>query len=258
MSTFLFLQFEKLTNPINMLKSSQMPDNAALESKKITRRRAKASNIEEETTSTPLSPKVLNPISEAFTDLINKITQYRSLFEKLQKEIEEIKLAWLKEQKDREVERSREKESYDYEIQRQRKLDQDAFNDKKATWEKELQDQKDTLAKDKKELEQLRILVANFDKEKENAIKEATDALLRQLTSQFETASKLKEQEVKSEKEILSLKIANLTAENSRQSQEIAALKQALDEATRQVKEIALKVIEGRTPPTPFPEKPAS
>lgn len=233
-----------------------MLDEPALEPKKVTRRRAKPAVSEEETASAPLSPKNLNPISDAFNDLINKITQTQSVFEKLQKEIEEVKLAWAKEQKDRETEKGREKESYDYEIQRQRKLDQDAFNDKKSAWEKELQDQKDALAKDKKELEQLRVLVANFDREKEKAVKEATDLLSRDLSGQFDTANKLREQEVKSEKDLLALKISNLTAENSRQSQEIAVLKQALDQATSQVKEIAVKVIEGHTPPQSSPDKP--
>lgn len=228
-----------------------MSDDTPLEPKKTTRRKTKTATSEEKTATAPLSQKNLNPISDAFTDLINKITQHQQIFEHLQKEIEEVKLAWAKEQKDREIERLREKESYDYEIQRQRKLDQDAFNDKKSDWEKYLQDQKDVLAKEKKELEQLRILVANFDKEKEKAVKEATDAISRQLTSQFETANKLREQEVKSEKDLLALKISNLTAENSRQSQEIIALKQALDETTREVKEIAVKVIEGRGPSNP-------
>lgn len=235
-----------------------MPDEPSEEPKKTTRRKTKAAVSEEEAFPAPLSQKNLNPTSDTFSDLINKITQHQSLFEKLQKEIEEVKLAWSKEQKDREAERSREKESYDYEIQRQRKLDQDAFNDKKSSWEKCLQDQKDALAKDKKELEQLRILVAGFDKEKEKTIKEATDTVSKQLTSQFETVNKLREQEVKSEKDLLALKTSNLTTENSRQSQEIASLKQALDEATRQVKEIAVKVIEGRTPPQPPQEKPLS
>lgn len=240
-----------------MLQSSHMSDEPALEPKKTTRRRTKSAVSEEETVPAPLSPKNLNPISDAFADLINKITQTQSVFEKLQKEIEEVKIAWVQEQKDRETERTREKESYDYETQRQRKLDQDAFNDKKVSWEKELQDQKDAVLKEKKELEQLRVLVANFDREKEKAVKDATDSLSRQLTDQFDTVNKLRDQEVKSEKDLLALKISNLTAENSRQSQEIIALKQALDQATSQVKEIAVKVIEGRTPPQPSPDKPA-
>ena len=49
---------------------------------------------------------------------------------------------------------------------------------------------------------------------------------------------------MKSEKELLVLKITNLTQENSRQSNEIAVLKKSLEEATRQLKDVAVKVIE--------------
>lgn len=89
--------------------------------------------------------------------------------------------------------------------------------------------------------------MAGYEAEKNQAVKEAQNAAGQQLTGRFETERKLREQEVKSDKEILNLRIANLTAENSRQKTEIDSLKKALDEATRQVKEIAVKVIESRS-----------
>lgn len=51
------------------------------------------------------------------------------------------------------------------------------------------------------------------------------------------------------------MKVANLEAENSRLNKEIEILKKSLDEATRQVKEIAVKVIEsGQPKPQPAQE----
>ena len=83
--------------------------------------------------------------------------------------------------------------------------------------------------------------------EKEKAVAEAQEILQEELVYKFETERKLKEQENKSEKDILNLKIANLTSENNRLNGEIGILKKALEEATRQVKEIAVKVIESGT-----------
>lgn len=69
-----------------------------------------------------------------------------------------------------------------------------------------------------------------FDSQKDQAVQDAQEKLEKELSGQFDTERKLKEQEVK--------------AENSRLTKEIEILKRSLDEATRQVKEIAVKVIE--------------
>lgn len=88
-------------------------------------------------------------------------------------------------------------------------------------------------------------MVRGFESEKEKAV---TKALQKELTSAFETEKKLREQEFKAEKELLNLKISNLIIENSRQANEIETLKKALDDTTRQIKEVAAKVIESGSP----------
>lgn len=237
--------------------------------KKTTRtRKAATAPVDENTTPAPkLSPPSAHSPIDTFTLLINQLNQQRNEFENLQKEIAAVRELWLKEQKDHEtevntgnqqqdLERKREEETYLYEKAREHKRYEDEFVDKKATWEKQLQQQKEALEKDRQELENLRKLVAGFEAEKSQAVKEAQNADEQQLTGKFETERKLREQEVKSDKEMLNLRIANLTAENSRQKTEIDSLKKALDEATRQVKEIAVKVIESRSsiPHTPSSE----
>lgn len=54
----------------------------------------------------------------------------------------------------------------------------------------------------------------------------------------------LRDQEVKAEKDLLNMKISNLETDNLRLIKETEVLKRSLDEAARQVKEIAVKVIE--------------
>lgn len=197
---------------------------------------------------------------DPFAGLIKNVSDLQSEFERLQKEITQTKESWIVEQKTRakeigdrniqeELERKRNKESYEYETARKRKQEEDEFADKKANWEKQLKDQQETLDKEKAELAELRKLVAGFESEKEEAISLAQEILQKELVSKFETEKRLKEQENKSEKDILNLKISNLTTENNKLNAEIAILKKALEEATRQVKDIAVKVIESGTKP---------
>lgn len=211
--------------------------------------------------------KQLKTQEEAFLDLIAAISNAKDEFIALQKQITETREVWEKERKrheeevreqiqQEEVERRREKESYEYETQRARKQIEDEFSEKRVKWEKELASKKEELEQDKKELEELRKHVAGFEGEMQKAVKDACSALEEELTDEFSTKEKMREQEFKAEKEILALRITNLTSENARQTQEIASLKSSLEEATRQLKDVAVKVIESSSPKQPFPQEP--
>lgn len=199
--------------------------------------------------------KNLKAYEESFVNLLNTINASKEEFSALQKEIADIKESWVKEQKDRqtlfaqnqeqeEVARKRENETYNYETALSRKKDEDEFLEKKAKWERELENRKEELAKEKSELENLRKIAQNFDQEKEKAVKEACGLLQKQLQDVYVTEKRLREQEIKSEKELLALKITNLTQDNVRQAQEIAVLKKSLEEAATKLKDVAVKVIE--------------
>lgn len=221
-----------------------------------TSKKSEESPLLEPTPST--APKPISK-TDPFTILIQEISKLQTEFEKLQKEISQAKEAWSLEQRNHEQEiadrnhqeevtRKRDRETYEYEMSRRQKQAEDEFTDKKAAWEKALNEQKETIEKDKKELEELRKVVGNFEAEQEKAIAATQANLRKELTTNFETEKKLREQEMKAEKEILTLKINNVTAEASRQAAEIDDLKKALDEATKQVKDIAVKVIEASSP----------
>lgn len=201
------------------------------------------------------SPKTLKAKEDVFLDFLQKVNELKEEFVNLQKEITETKEAWHKEQKDHEVllkerdqqeevEIKREKEAYEYEVAKKRRQEEDVFLEKKTKWEKELQERKNEIETDKKELEELRKQVTAFEDQKEKAVKEATALLQKQLQETFANERKLREQEVKSERELLMLRIENLAKENTRQSQEIELLKKSLDTAARELKEVAVKVIE--------------
>lgn len=208
------------------------------------------------------SSKTPNSLEDAFTKLTGMITATREDYESLKKQIAEVKETWDKEQRDHKVQiaevnqqeeltRKREKEMYDYELSLARKKAEDEFEERKNKWEKELQARKEEIAKEKEELEFLRKQVAGFEEEKEKVVKEASLRLQKELTERFLTEKKLREQEVKSEKELLAFKITNLTSENTRLTNEIVMLKKSLENSTSQLKDVAVKVIESSSASKP-------
>lgn len=234
-----------------------MDEDATTVKKPIrTRKTVKTTPDESEITTLPstISTTSIN-LTDSFSNLIDQITKSRAQFDNLQSEMENTRKIWKQEKQDREIERQREEETYQYNLSLSRKRIEDEFADKKLAWEKELAGKKEQMEKEKQELEMLRKQVAEFDSQIQTAVKQAEDSLRSDLTAEFEAEKKLREQETKSEKEILGLKIEGLSAEVKRQSEEITVLKRSLDQAQSQVKDIAVKVIEGGTPKTQTPQE---
>lgn len=232
-----------------------MPIKSTAKTKKST-----ASFVPEETVLETAPAVKTTAKSDSFAAIIKSIFELQSEFEVLQKEISQTEEAWLVEQKihkkdleDRNIaedlERKRSKEAYEYEVARKHKQEEDEFADKKASWEKDLREQQEILRKEKEELLELRRLVAGFESEKAKAVAGAQQALQTELLAKFDIERKLSEQEDQAEKNLLNLRITNLTMENNKLNTEIEALRKALGEATRQVKDIAVKVIESGTKP---------
>lgn len=224
--------------------------------KKTTRAR-KASVSVESSPAVKQDPliKNLKAYEESFVNLLDAISASKEEFLSLQRQIADVKDAWIKEQREHEIasveinqqeeiSRKRDNETYNYDTALLRKKAEDEFLEKKAKWERELQLQKDEIVKEKQELEILRKQAAGFEGEKEKAVKEACNLLQKQLQETFAIERKLREQEVKSDQELLSFKITNLASENSRLANEVLAFKKSLEQATAQLKDVAVKVIE--------------
>lgn len=194
-------------------------------------------------------------VSQTINELTVEFKKIQTEFENLQKEIGDTKEKWLKEQKDHETEivqrnlqeeqnRKIQQEIYEYELSRNHKKAEDDFNDQKDKWQKELFSKREEIERDKMELTELRKAVENFDNQVSEAVKASQTVLQKELTEKFETEKKLKLQESNSEKAILSLRVENLVDQNSKQTTEIQLLRKALDDASRQLKEIAVRVID--------------
>lgn len=246
-----------LTEFILTFRISNMSESTTSVAKRVVRRKSTVPSVADASviTSSSVQNKNISSIIQSFTDLVDKVLEAKVEFEKFQKEISEIKELWVKEQRNHELTiqernqqeeltRKRDEETYKYERDLARKKAEDEFAEKKARWEKELAERREEIENDKRELETLRKQVAGFEAEKEKAVREAISLLQKQLMDRFEADKKLRDQEVHAEKEVSNLNISHLTAENARLNEEIITLKKALEEATKQVKDIAVKVIE--------------
>ena len=193
-----------------------------------------------------------------------EINEKRTSFEL---EMSEKKQQWIKEQKERETAikeqeeqlnktRKREEEEYSYNLKLIRKKDQDIYSTKKETQEKELAEKKAAVEKDlnereekitnsEKELAELRNKVETFPSELAKAVEIAEKNLESKMQVQFNYEKQLTRKDM--EAEIRLLKQTITSYENK--INELQALNQQLthrsDNANVQVKDIAMKAIEG-------------
>lgn len=207
--------------------------------------------------------------------LIQAQKEYRLRFEQerdnARKQIElekkETHLLWEKEQADfqqqqKEMEarvkkdHQREEEDYRYTINLERKKDQDIYNEKKTTLEKELLEKKaklyaefaarETILKEQEEeLKTLKLKVEQFPKELEKAIKDAEKTVKEQLDTEYRYQTELSKCETDSDRKLNHQTINSLREKIKEQEELIRQLNTKANDATVQVQSIALKALEG-------------
>lgn len=143
--------------------------------------------------------------------------------------MQEARTAWAREQSEyiqtRDRARTREEEEYTYQKQLEKKRDADAH----AALISELTD--------------LRKKVAAAPAELEKAVKQAVTTAVAQAQGEAATKAQFIKQQTDAELNLASVKIDTLEGVVKSQAAEIVLLKKQLDEATRQVKDIAVSVI---------------
>lgn len=192
-------------------------------------------------------------------------------------EMTQRKLQWKKEQDDFDAtkrerdgqlkkERQREEEEYTYNLQLQRKKDADAYGEKKAALENELQAKKAFVEKDltdreialasrEKELEELRARLDAFPDELERAIKETEKMATEKLEFKYKFQADLAAKDVEAEKRLNKQIIGALERKISEQEEQIHQLTQKADDSVQQVQTIAVKAIEGASTQRIFAER---
>lgn len=169
--------------------------------------------------------------------------------EEFEKDMDLKRKVWEDEQKDYEASskrmRAREEEEYSYEQSIARKRISEEIAEEKRVWEKQKQDQKEQYGQIVAELEQLRKKVVSFPEEIEKSVKEAINKTIAEDKKEFQTQQSFTKQQTDNQLQIAQLKINTLEETVKTQNIEIANLKKQFEDATRQVRDIAVTVIEG-------------
>jgi len=177
-------------------------------------------------------------------------------------EMRENRLSWEQEQKQRDQQHKLEEESYQMQLKHKRHQEQLGYQEeidlKRREFEQDLNKRLEAVAKREEtvkvfetELNDLRKQSLAFPKQLEDTVAKAVANTKIEIEKNAEIEMKLFKQQVTGEKQVLELTIENLTARVKLLETENKQLKDDLGLATRHVKDIAVKVIEGQSPRTP-------
>jgi hypothetical protein len=209
----------------------------------------------------------LHKIDIAATSIDQLVQDYEREREKLETEIQTNRSEWEQEARTAERERKeaeeafrkqrqRENEDYEYKKQLERKKAQDKYEEEVRLLEKKnedrqqeldrnwaqreaaLKEREDELVRLRQEVEHLPQRIAA---EKETALAEAT----RQAAANYEQRILILQKDMEAERKVAELQVKTLQESLSQKTEQTASLEKALEEAKRQVQEIALKAIEG-------------
>lgn len=235
---------EKLVNEINYL--TKLRQVAELEKNEIER---------------------LHKIDIAQTALDHLIEEYRVQQEELEEEITTRRAEWEQEQSQKETEaedeqtilektRKREIEEYEYKKNLERKKAQDKYEEEVRLRDKQNKEKQDALEKNwqqresiiksqEEELISLRKIVDEFPiKLQKDIDKAVADAIQRTELKRSQEIELLK-RDSESDKRISELKIKTLEESLQRGIEQIAAMQAQVNDAKKQVQDIAVKAIEG-------------
>jgi len=187
--------------------------------------------------------------------------------EELAADIEEKQFTWEEEKrqhneflKERQSEdkknREREKEEYIYELDRERKLARDAFEDEKTKLEREILEKRSSVEKDLSEREKsvsereekieiMQTEIDTFQEKSGKAVKKAVEEVSAKLKSEAATTQKLMLKDFEAERNTLVAEATSFKMTVEMQKQQIKDLTSKLDKSYDEVKDMAVKTVEG-------------
>ena len=209
----------------------------------------------------------LHKIDVSLLSIDQLVEDYKTQKTDLENEIEQIQGSWEEEQKLKEkkikedeefLKKSRQRENDDYEYKKnlERKKEQDQYEesvrlqDKKnreqqETLEKSWKERETTLKSQEEELSQFRKEVATYPEKLKKEIDKAVLETTKQTVQRIDQEKVLLERDREMEKKVAELKIKSLEETIGHLQSQIQLLQNRLEEATRQVQDIAVKAIEG-------------
>lgn len=199
-----------------------------------------------------LSLKKAVEISKSDLETNFRIKSQAEMLKKLFESYSQKQSDLEKEMNSKHIEWEEEQKSYEENLKRRRQREEEEYKYQadleKRRWEGELEEEKQAYQQKLTELEELKKQVAQFPSEKEKSISEAVGKALTEARKQSETEKSFTKQESETALKIAGLKISQLENTVKDQNVEIAQLKKQLEEATKQVKDIAVAVIESKKP----------
>jgi hypothetical protein len=209
----------------------------------------------------------LHKIDVAATALDQLVQEYEKQKQQLEGEIATQRSVWeenvqtaereRKEQDDAlKKQRQREIDDYEYKKSQERKRAQDKYDEEFRQREKENQERQQALDKAwsqreaalgerEEELSRLRKEAADFPTRLQREVQQATTLAAKEAKQQADQQALLLKKEAESDRRVAELQIKTLEDMVSRQNAQIADLQKQMDDAKKQVQEIAVRAIEG-------------
>lgn len=236
-------------------------------SAKLTAEVDNLSSIREAVTLESRELERLHKIDIAAAALDQLVQDFRLQKEQLERESSEQRASWTREEEERtqqqkeyedalKKQRQREVEDYEYKKTLERKKAQDRYEEETRLLEKRNKEKQEALEKSwqqreaalkeaEGELARLRKEVESIPERLKKEVEEAASHASSLTAQKFEQQLLLVKMDAESEKRLSELQIKSLNEAVARQAAEIESLQRQVDEAKRQVQDIAIKAIEG-------------
>ncbi|TAE61284.1 MAG: hypothetical protein EAZ76_13830 [Nostocales cyanobacterium] len=271
---------QKMNNTIENLSKIQLGFGSAANelSEQLSTKAAKLSEITEavnteiqqltELHNLEISEDVLDTLIQTYADNAKTYQEeYEQRYEVLSQEVLDLRNAWKKEQeehqqiikeRDENLKRSRQRDEaeYKYDLELQRKLASDEYEQQQKLLNRELEELREETEKQwnerekniserEKEFAELKAKVEVFPKEKEAAIKKATEEGKGIASYQAKVKSDLYAKEVEGQKRFYEQRLQSLELTITNQEKRLQNLSSQLESALKQVQDLAVKAIEG-------------
>jgi hypothetical protein len=271
---------QKMNNTIQSLANIQLGFGSAANelSEQLTTKASKLAEIqqvvEEEISqlsqlhNLEVSEDILDTLIQSYQDNEKAYQEeYSQRYEVLSQELLELNNNWQKEQEEHQrnikernenLNRTRQRDSaeYKYDLELQRKLTNDEYaqeqkllnnqlEEEKKTTEKQWSEREKTIADREKEFTELKAKVEAFPKDKETALKKATEEGKGIATYQAKVKSDLYGKEVEGQKRFYEQRLQSLEQTITNQQTRLETLSRQLESALKQVQDLAVKAIEG-------------
>lgn len=161
----------------------------------------------------------------------------------LQAAIDKERKNWDQEQIDCKRLRQREVEEYTYELNKKRRTEEESFQTKWQTKFAEINARETTLKNQEDQLRELELAVSKAPEQLQKAVKEACDTLAKELKMAHDAELKESRQQSDHQKNILELKLQTAELSIAAKDKQLVDLQKQLDNASTQLKDMAVTVI---------------